>query len=469
MIKYDLYIDGKWTASTGSRRIEVEDPATRQVIGSVPRGTEEDVNRAVAAAKRAFPAWSQMPPQERGAILRKAGELMEQRKEEFARVISLELGMPINHVEKWHLKSSIREAVYFAHMAENFEYEQEAEGGLVRREPFGVIAGLTPWNYPMEQITMKLFPAIAAGNCTVLKPSQATPLCACMLANVFEDAGLPAGVFNIVTGAGGEVGNCLALHPDVDMLTFTGSTSAGKKVGALALSTVKKITLELGGKSPLIVLPGADLKAAAEEAVHSVFMNTGQTCCAYTRMLIPRQHQQEIESLLKEEAGKYKVGEPSDPKSDIGPLISQSAFDRVKCFIEKGLDECAKLIYGQTPSGIETGYYVKPVIFSDVTNDMTIAREEIFGPVLSVIAYDTVEQAIEIANDTPYGLDSAVYGPDQEAYEVGCRIRAGGLHINGADYRMTCPFGGYKESGLGREGGTYGFEEYLEIKAIFGK
>ncbi|MCQ4638438.1 aldehyde dehydrogenase family protein [Anaerovorax odorimutans] len=469
MINYDLYIDGKWMASTGSSRIEVEDPATRQVIGSVPRGTKEDVDKAVAAAKKAFPEWSRTSAKERGRILRKVGDLMEQRKTDFARVISLELGMPIRHVEKWHLKSSIREAVYFAHMAENFEYEYEAEGGWVRREPFGVIAGLTPWNYPMEQITMKLFPAIAAGNCVVLKPSQATPLCACMLANIFEDAGLPPGVFNIVTGAGGEVGNCLALHRDVDMLTFTGSTSAGKEVGALALSTVKKITLELGGKSPLIVLPDADFRAAAEEAVYSVFMNTGQTCCAYTRMLVPRKNKEEIESFLAEEAGRYKVGAPSDPDSDIGPLISKRAFERVKGYIEKGIEEGARMLVGEVPGEIKKGYYVKPVIFTDVTNDMTIAREEIFGPVLSVISYDTVEEAVEIANDTPYGLDSAVYGPAEEAYEVGCRIRAGGVHINGADAHITCPFGGYKESGLGREGGTFGFEEYLEVKSVFGK
>ncbi|MCB6994155.1 aldehyde dehydrogenase family protein [bacterium 210820-DFI.6.37] len=463
---YKLYINGKWQDSGGGQRLKVENPATRTFIGSARRGTREDVDLAVAAAKAAFPAWSSCPVEERAAVLRKIGRLMENRRAEFATTISQELGMPQKHVQHWQIDSPVREAAYFADLAEAFSYEIPQKGGFVRREPMGVVAALTPWNYPLEQITLKVFPALAAGNCVVLKPSQQAPLCACMLTEILDEAGLPAGVFNLVTGAGGEVGNLLALHPDVDMVTFTGSTEAGKEVGRMALSTVKKLALELGGKSPLILLEGGDLKAAARDAAASAFMNSGQTCCAFTRVLVPKDRKREMEEALIAEAKKYRVGDPADEASDLGPVISERAFLRIKGYIEKGLEEGAKLIAGAVPDCYEKGYYIEPVVFSDVTGDMTLAREEIFGPVLSILTYETEEEAVAAANDTPYGLDSAVYGPESRALEVAKKIKAGGVHINGAPFHFSFPFGGYKESGLGREGGTFGFEEYLQIKAV---
>lgn len=463
---YKLYINGRWRQGNGEGRIQVEDPASKRIIGSVTRGTKEDVDMAAAAARRAFPAWSVLPVKERAAVLRRIGKLMEKRKAELAKIISAELGMPVKHVEHWQIQSPVREASYFADLAEDFQYEIPQRGGFVRREPIGVIGALTPWNYPLDQITLKVFPAMAAGNCIVVKPSQQAPLCACVLAEILEEAGLPPGVFNLVTGAGGEIGNYLALHPQIDMVTFTGSTEAGKEVGKMALSTVKKIALELGGKSPLILLEGGDLKAAAEAAASSAFMNSGQTCCAFTRVLVPRKYKKDMEEALAAAAQQYRVGDPADEASDLGPVISERAFLRIKSYLEQGLAEGARMIAGQVPDNCETGYYIKPVVLSDVTNDMFLAREEIFGPVLSILTYETEEEAIAMANDTPYGLDSAIYGPECRALELAGRIKAGGVHINGAPFHFSFPFGGYKESGLGREGGRIGFEEYLEVKAV---
>lgn len=463
---YKLYINGRWQQGNGVGRIKVEDPASKRIIGSVSRGTKEDVDMAAAAARRAFPAWSALPVKERGDILRKTGVLMEKRRAELAKVISAELGMPVKHVDHWQIESPIREADYFADLAEAFQYEIPQRGGFVRREPIGVIAALTPWNYPLEQITLKVFPAMAAGNCIIVKPSQQAPLCACVLTEILEEAGLPPGVFNLVTGAGGEIGNYLALHPEIDMVTFTGSTEAGKEVGKMALSTVKKLALELGGKSPLILLEGGDLKAAAEAAAASAFMNSGQTCCAFTRVLAPRKYKKEMEAALTAAAEQYQVGDPADEAFDLGPVISERAFLRIKSYIEQGVAEGARMIAGEIPDACQTGYYIKPVVFSDVTNDMILAREEIFGPVLSLLTYETEEEAVAVANDTPYGLDSAVYGPEHRALELAAQIKAGGVHINGAPFHFSFPFGGYKESGLGREGGRIGFEEYLEVKAV---
>lgn len=463
---YRLYINGKWQESSSGRRIQVEDPASRRIIGSVARGSEKDAGLAVSAAKRVFPMWSALPVKKRADLLRKTGELMEKRQGEFAKIISCELGMPLKHAYHWQIESPVKEAGYFADMAETYSYEQQQDGGFVRREPVGVIAALTPWNYPLEQITLKAFPALAAGNCIVLKPSQQAPLCACMLTEVIEEAGFPPGVFNLVTGAGGEVGNYLALDPDVDMVTFTGSTDAGKEVGRKALSTVKKLSLELGGKSPLVLLEGGDLKSAAKDAAASAFMNSGQTCCAFTRVLVPKKYKEEMEAALTAEAKNYQTGNPSDEASDLGPVISQRAFQRIKRYIEQGLQEGARIIFGTVPENCEGGYYIEPVVFSDVTADMIIAKEEIFGPVLSILTYETEEEAAAMANDTQYGLDSAVYGPKDKALSFAAAIKAGGVHINGAPFHFSFPFGGYKESGLGREGGIYGFEEYLEIKSV---
>ncbi len=466
MKKYQLFIDGKWADSTEDKWIEVENPATREIIGKVPRGNADDVDRAVAAARAASESWADKTPHERAEFLRRLSGVIEKRKDEFCAVISAELGIPLKYAFDYHVGGAINEAKYFADMAENFEYEKKTECGMIRREPFGVVAGITPWNYPLDQATFKLFAAMAAGNTVVLKPSQNAPLCCCILAEAVEEAGFPNGVFNLVTGAGGEVGNAIALHKGIDALSFTGSTSGGIEVGRLALSTVKKITLELGGKSPLVVLDGADLAAAVADACSSAFMNTGQTCCAYTRMLIPEQKKDEIESLLKAESAKYITGDPLDPATEVGPLISEKAFNKVKGYIEKGIAEGARLIVGEVPVNCDNGYYVNPVVFLDVTNNMTIAREEIFGPVLSVIPYKTKEEALAIANDTPYGLYGAVYGKPDEALAFAKKIKAGGVNVNGAGGGVYMPFGGYKQSGIGREGGTFGFEDFLEIKAL---
>lgn len=466
MRKFDLYIGGEWVKSTGDSFIEVENPATKEIIGIVPRGNDADADRAVKAARAAAGSWAQTLPAVRAALMRKLAGIIEKRKDEFSLTISHELGIPLKYAFDYHVAGSIATAEFYANIAENFKYETKIEGGIIRREPVGVVAGLTPWNYPLGQATYKLFPAIAAGNCVVLKPSQMTPLCACMLAEAIHEAGFPAGVFNLVSGAGGEVGNVLAAHDDVDMISFTGSTSAGKEVGRLSLGTVKKIALELGGKSPLIILEGADCKAAVAAVCSSAFMNSGQTCCAYTRLLVPKKIKHEIEELLKSEAAKYKTGDPLDSETQVGPLISEKAFNKVKAYIQSGVDDGAKLITGEIPENCDKGYFVKPTIFTDVTNDMKIAREEIFGPVLSVIYYDTLDEAVEIANDTPYGLAGAVFGPEEAAYEIAKMMKAGVISINGAPGDMQFPFGGYKQSGIGREGGIFGFEEFLEVKAI---
>ena len=467
MKKYQLYINGSWTESVSDRWIEVENPATKEVIGMVPRGNETDVDKAVAAAKAAAPAWAEKTPQERALLLRRLAEVIERRKDEFSLVISNELGIPLKHAFDFHVAGAISDAKEAADLAESYEYEKQTDAGVIRREPFGVVAGITPWNYPLTQATYKLFPAIAAGNTVVLKPSQNTPLCCCLLTEAIEEAEFPAGVFNMLTGAGGEVGNAIALHPDIDALSFTGSTAGGIEVGKLALNTVKKITLELGGKSPLVVLEGADYEAAVKEACSSAFMNSGQTCCAYTRMLIPASHQDEIEALLVKEAAKYIAGDPLDPISEVGPLSSERAFEKVRDYLKKGLAEGARLLVGEVPEDCEHGYYVKPAVFVDVKNDMIIAKEEIFGPVLSVISYETKEEALAVANDTPYGLAGAVFGPQEEALDFARRIKAGFLCVNGAAGGSGMPFGGYKQSGIGREGGMFGFEEFLEVKALF--
>ena len=463
-----LFIDGEWISGTSGQWIEVENPATKEIIAKVPRGNETDCNKAVAAAKAAFPTWSSKTPKERADVLRKVGEILQEKRDEIAEVITKELGMPIQHSALYHVDGPIYETGIFADYAENFEYEKKQEGGVILREAVGVVAGLTPWNYPLDQVTLKLLPAVAAGNCVVLKPSQLAPLSGLILADAFDKAGCPKGVFNVVTGAGGEVGNVLANHPDVSMISFTGSTKAGKEVGQLALgSNVKKFALEMGGKSALIILEDADIPAAIDEVLYSAFMNSGQTCCAFTRLLIPASKKAEIEELILEKSKGFVLGDPMDPGSDIGPVISEKAFEKIKGYIELGLEEGATMLLGEVPTDCEKGYFIKPVVFTDVKNSMKIAQEEIFGPVLVVITYETEEEAVAIANDSPYGLDGAVFGSFDKAYAVAKQIKSGNVHINGAPYDATFPFGGYKESGLGREGSIYGFEEYLEIKSVF--
>lgn len=467
MKTYDLYINGQWTKSSNDRVIQVENPATKEIVACVPRGNAEDVDKAVLAARSAQADWAAKPVKERADLMRKLADVIESKHDELCLVISNEMGIPLKHALGYHVNGASREARFFADMAENFQYEIPMEGGAVLREPVGVVAGITPWNYPLDQATYKLFPAIVSGNTVVLKPSQNAPTCCLILAECFDEAGFPAGVFNVVTGVAGEVGNALATHKEVDVVSFTGSTSGGIEVGKLALNTVKKIALELGGKSPLIVLEGGDLEAAVEHVCSDAFMNTGQTCCAYTRFLIHESLKEKAEELLKAEAAKYITGDPLDENTEVGPVVSEKAWIKVKGYIEKGIAEGARLIAGEVPENCDNGYYIKPAVFMDVTNDMTIAQEEIFGPVLSVITFKDDDEAVAIGNDTQYGLASGVYGPAERAMAVAKRLKAGNCSVNGAGGSLAYPFGGYKMSGIGRELGTFGFEEFLEIKSVF--
>ncbi|MGI6057225.1 MAG: aldehyde dehydrogenase family protein [Bilifractor sp.] len=466
MKKYDLFIGGKYVSGHSGKYISVENPATRRTIAAVPAGDKEDVNRAVQSASEGFPVWSSMSGRERAAYLRKMAEFFDKNGEEIAQTVTDELGAPVSMSLDWHVSAAGSEIRYYADIAEYFPYEEKRKGYIRRREPFGIVAALTPWNYPLEQITLKMIPALAAGNCVILKPSQMTPLTSYYFAEAARYASLPYGVLNIVTGRGSEVGNLLARHPDIRMISFTGSTTAGREVGENALSNIKKFTLELGGKSAALVLPGADLRAACVSVAEDCFMNTGQTCNAMTRMLVPRDKLSRAEEFLKEAAEKYVTGDPMDPDTDIGPLINEKAFYKVCDYIRLGIKEGAKLVTGSVPDSSGNGYYVKPVVFSEVSNNMRIAREEIFGPVLCVIPYDTPEEALDIINDSPYGLCGGVYGEEEEAVEAARHIESGSVRINGAPVITGAPFGGYKQSGIGREASEDTFEEYLEIKAI---
>lgn len=461
-----LYIGGKWVESHSKEFIDVENPAQRKIIGRVPAGNAKDVDAAVEAAKKGFQIWKNYTGEQRGATLRRAADYFEAHSKEIADTITAELGAPVSMSEDWHVSAAAGEAREFAEFAEQFIYEEKKTGYILRREPYGIVAGITPWNYPLDQITLKILPALAAGNCVILKPSQMAPLTAYHFARAMEAAGLPDGVFNLVTGRGGEVGNVLASHPDIRMISFTGSTDAGRQVNTLALSNIKKCTLELGGKSAAIVLEGADLKKAAEAVVTDCFMNTGQTCNAITRMLIPADRSEEAEAFIKEAVAELKVGDPLDETVDIGPLINEKSWKKVKEYIEIGLNEGARMITGEIPKSCDNGYYVKPVVFMDVTNDMRIAREEIFGPVLCVIAYNNIEEAIKIANDSPYGLCGAVFGDEDLAIDTARKIETGVICINGSGICKGAPFGGYKESGNGRESCIQSVDEYMEIKAI---
>lgn len=469
-IDYKLFINNEWVGSHSHKVIEVENPATREVTGTAARGDAADIDRAVKAAKDAFPSWSALAPKRRSFFMRKLADAIEKRRDEFCDIITAELGMPRGYVYDYHVEAAVSGARMFADIAENYKYEENHGDHAVLKTPYGVVAGITPWNYPLTQATTKLFAAMAAGNSVVLKPSRQAPLCCLKLAECVLDAGIPAGVFNVVTGAGAEVGDALAAHRDIAALSFTGSTRAGIEVGQKALTTVKKLTLELGGKSPLILLPDGDAEEAVRFICSDVFMNSGQTCCSYTRFLIPNDRSDEVEELLRKEAASYVTGDPLSADTLVGPLISAAAYDKVKGCIAKGLEEGARLITGGLPGELTddtAGYFVEPAVFMDVTNDMSIARNEIFGPVISVIGYEDEEEALRIANDTDYGLAGAVFGGDaKHALSVLKRINAGYLILNGSIPSDLAPFGGCGMSGFGREGGVFGFEEFLQIRSV---
>lgn len=470
MRTYDsIYINGSWVTSTGQGTLEVTDSATEEVIASIPNGSAADVDAAVSAARAAFDAWSSLPKEERAAYLMKIHAGLEARNDEIAQTIAREVGMPLmlsNIIQAGLPKANFAIA---AQLLGSYEFETQVGNSIVVREPIGVVGCITPWNYPLHQIALKVAPALAAGNTVVLKPSEVAPINAFILAEVIHEAGLPAGVFNLVTGVGPVVGEAIAAHPDVDMVSFTGSTRAGKRVAEVASQTVKRVALELGGKSPNVILDDADLTRAVADGVGKCFLNSGQTCTALTRMIVPRSRLAEVEQIAAATAAAFTPGNPFEQTSRLGPLVSAAQRERVRGFIQQGIDEGATLVAGgpDAPEGLEQGFFVKPTVFSNVTPDMTIAREEIFGPVLSIMPYDTEDEAIAIANDTIYGLAGGVWSGDAErAKRVARKIRAGQVEVNGGAFNVMAPFGGYKQSGLGREAGTFGLEEFLEVKAM---
>ena len=469
-----IYIDGAWVPSQGTSTLDVFDSTNGEVIGHIPDGNAADVDAAVKAAAAAFPAWAKTSAEERAKYCTRIAEGLGARMDEIATVVTREAGMP-----KW-LSLMIQAGLPInsfntaAQIAESYEYETTVGNSLVVREPIGVVGCITPWNYPLHQIAAKVAYAMAAGCTVVLKPSEIAPLDAFILAEVIDEVGLPAGVFNLVTGTGPEVGEAISSHPQVDMVSFTGSTRAGKAVSVAASDSLKRVALELGGKSANILLDDLDdagFEAAVRDGVGKSYLNQGQTCTALTRMLVPRDRLADAERIAADEVEtKFQ---PKDPFADfamMGPLSSQAQVDRVNSYIQKGIDEGATLVVGGTgkPEGVdENGYFVKPTVFSNVSNDMTIAQEEIFGPVLSILPYDDEDDAVAIANDSPYGLSGGVQGADKDrATAVARQIRTGQIEVNAGAFNPNAPFGGYKQSGNGREYGTHGFEEFLETKSM---
>jgi betaine-aldehyde dehydrogenase len=470
MKRYDtLYIDGRWQRSSSGETIDVVNPATEAAIATVPAGTAADVDAAVTAARAAQASWSATAPVDRAAYLRKIAEGLGARKEEVARSITAEVGMPLKLSERIQAALPPLLTATYADLLPTYGFEERIANSLVLREAMGVAACITPWNYPLHQVMAKVAPALAAGCTVVLKPSELAPLTTWLLAEVVHDAGLPPGVFNFVCGTGAIVGEAMASHPEVNVVSFTGSTRAGRRVSVLAAQTVKRVALELGGKSAAILLDDADFARAVRSVVNGCYLNSGQTCTALTRLLVPRSRYDQVVRLAVECAATFGIGDPLDPATKLGPLVSSAQRERVRGYIRKGIEEGAQLLLGgiETPSGLERGYYVAPTVFGRVQPHMTIAQEEIFGPVLSILEYDTEAQAIEIADGTPYGLAAAVFSADEaRATATARRLKAGRVDVNGGAFNVLAPFGGYKQSGRGREFGRYGLEEFLEVKAL---
>ncbi|MBL8547739.1 MAG: aldehyde dehydrogenase family protein [Hyphomonadaceae bacterium] len=471
--KLNFYIDGKWVAPAKPRTHDVISPANEEPIGRISLGSPDDVNKAVAAAKKAFETWSVTTIDERKAILDKVIAVYQRRMGEMAETISMEMGAPLPLANAAQAPAGLGYLIDARKQLDTFDFEYDyGKGRRILKEAIGVIGMITPWNWPMNQIGAKVGPALAAGCTMVLKPSELAPLNAILFAEILDEAGVPPGVFNLVNGDGPGVGNALSSHPDVDMLSFTGSTRAGTSVMQNAAVGIKKVALELGGKSPNIILDDADLKAAVARGMIHMAMNTGQSCNAPSRMLAPKAKYEEVVQIAAATANSIKVQAPDQAEPGaIGPLANANQFQKVQGLIQKGIDEGARLAAGGVgrPEGFNRGYYVKPTVFADVNNNMTIAREEIFGPVLCIIPYETEEEAVRIANDTPYGLAAYVQGSSEErTRKVARKLRAGMVHINGAQGGLGSPFGGYKQSGIGREGGAFGVEEFLEVKGAYG-
>jgi aldehyde dehydrogenase (NAD+) len=458
-----MYIDGAWRPAPGRDPIEVIDPADEHVIGTVPAGTAEDVDDAVRAARAAFPGWAATPPAERAARLTALRDALAARRDEIAETVTAELGAPLAFSRAVHADLPIAVAGSYAALLETYPFEERVGNSTVYAEPAGVVGAITPWNYPLHQIVAKVAPALAAGCTVVLKPAENTPLVAQLFAEAVDAAGFPAGVFNLVTGLGPVAGQALAEHPGTDLLSFTGSTAVGRRIGALAGGAVKRVALELGGKSANVILPGADLARAVNVGVANVLANSGQTCSAWTRMLVHRDRYDEAVELAVAAAAKYVPGER------LGPLVSAAQRDRVRGYIERGLAEGARLATGgpQPPEGLERGYWVRPTVLADVTPGMVVAQEEIFGPVLTVLRYEDEEDALRIANGTVYGLAGAVWAADEaEAVAFARRMETGQVDINGGRFNPLAPFGGYRQSGVGRELGAHGLAEYLQTKSL---
>ncbi|NBW54820.1 MAG: aldehyde dehydrogenase family protein [Betaproteobacteria bacterium] len=468
MTTYDShYINGAWHKAHNSAVFEVHDSSTEEVMATVPQGTAEEATQAVMAARAAFPAWSALSVEERCVYIDKIVAGLKARTDEMGTAIAREVGMPIKMAKMIQVGGPIFNWGNAAKAARAFHWEEQVGNSRVVREPIGVVGCITPWNFPLNQITLKVAPALAAGCTVVLKPSEIAPVNAMILADIIHAAGLPAGVFNLVNGLGPVVGEVLASHPEVDMVSFTGSTRAGKRVAELAAATVKRVTLELGGKSASVILPDADLAAAVKGTIGACLLNSGQTCSAHTRMLVPAKRFNEVKALVQATIAKFTLGPSLDENSRLGPLVSASQRERVLGFIRQGLEEGAELVAGGPDKpAFDKGYFVQPTVLRVQPND-TLAREEIFGPVLVILTYEDEEEAIHIANDTIYGLGGGVWSVDLDhAVAVARQIRTGQVDINGGPFNGNAPFGGYKQSGNGRENGRYGLEEFLEYKAM---
>jgi len=471
MNRLQFYIDGAWVDPVTPATLGVVNPATEETFATISLGSAADVDRAVIAARRAFATSSTTSVAQRLEWLNRIIAGFRARLPELAAMMTREMGSPITFATQRQATVALFHFEEAARVLEHFPFEETMGAGIVRREPIGVCGLITPWNWPLNQVASKVAPALATGCTIVLKPSEIAPLSAMMVAEIIHDAGVPAGVFNLINGHGPTVGEAIAAHPDIDMVSITGSTGAGIRVAKLAADTVKRVGQELGGKSANIILADADLRQAVIDGVHACYTNAGQNCQSPTRMLIPREARDTAFEAARGAIDTIRLGDPTDPQSTMGPLVSKGQYDKVQALIQSGIDEGATLIAGGTgkPPEINQGYFVRPTIFGDVTPEMRIAREEIFGPVLSIIAYDDEDEAVEIANDTEFGLAGFVQSRDPaHARSIANRIRAGRVYINGAGFDRSLPFGGYKQSGNGREFGVFGFDEYLEVKAILG-